>query len=323
MADKRITQLDAITTIADLDVLPIVDLSDNTTKKITVAQTKLLAPVQSVNGSTGAVTVQPTLVSGTNIKTINSTSLLGSGNVAVQPTLVSGTNIKTVNGSTLLGSGDLTVTTSPSGNNKTVQFNSGGTFGGAIDLQYDSASLKTAIGTGTFKKKLSVYDTNQCTAIFESNTTGAGISFRDSTTSGDEYVGVGAFGNLLCLRGNNNASGTIQVGNDFADFRGNILKNFTAAYQDGGAVTIDSTTYEAFNGQVYRVTGAVNITIDNTVPDGFSLTVIQMDATQCTVVASGTLTLRNRQGHSQSAGQWAVISIIRTGTDLVLTGDTA
>jgi len=50
---------------------------------------------------------QATLVSGTNIKTINSTSLLGSGNVAVQPTLVSGTNIKTINGTSVLGSGDI------------------------------------------------------------------------------------------------------------------------------------------------------------------------------------------------------------------------
>ena len=50
---------------------------------------------------------QATLVSGTNIKTINSTSLLGSGDVAVQATLVSGTNIKTINSTSLLGSGDI------------------------------------------------------------------------------------------------------------------------------------------------------------------------------------------------------------------------
>ena len=52
---------------------------------------------------------QNTLVSGTNIKTVNNTSLLGSGNVAVQPTLVSGTNIKTVNNTSLLGSGNVAV----------------------------------------------------------------------------------------------------------------------------------------------------------------------------------------------------------------------
>ena len=53
---------------------------------------------------------QDTLVSGTSIKTVNSTSLLGSGDVAVQPTLVSGTNIKTIEGQNLLGSGDINLT---------------------------------------------------------------------------------------------------------------------------------------------------------------------------------------------------------------------
>ena len=57
---------------------------------------------------------QDLLVSGTNIKTVNSNSLLGSGNVAVQDTLVSGTNIKTINGNSLLGSGNLTINNSPS-----------------------------------------------------------------------------------------------------------------------------------------------------------------------------------------------------------------
>lgn len=50
---------------------------------------------------------QDTLVSGTNIKTVNNTTLLGSGNVNVQETLVSGTNIKTVDGVSILGSGNI------------------------------------------------------------------------------------------------------------------------------------------------------------------------------------------------------------------------
>jgi len=54
------------------------------------------------------------LVSGTNIKTVNSTSLLGSWNIAVQPTLVSWTNIKTVKGTSLLGSGNITINEVPS-----------------------------------------------------------------------------------------------------------------------------------------------------------------------------------------------------------------
>jgi hypothetical protein len=66
-------------------------------------------PVSSNGVFDSLTSKQNTLVSGTNIKTINSMSLLGSGNVSVQPTLVSGTNIKTINGNTILGSGDLVV----------------------------------------------------------------------------------------------------------------------------------------------------------------------------------------------------------------------
>lgn len=58
---------------------------------------------------------QDTLVSGTNIKTINSASILGSGNIALQGSLVSGTNIKTINGSSVLGSGDLVISGGGSG----------------------------------------------------------------------------------------------------------------------------------------------------------------------------------------------------------------
>jgi hypothetical protein len=58
-----------------------------------------------------AIGAQTTLVSGTSIKTINSTTLLGAGDLVVQPTLVSGTNIKSLNGATLLGSGNLTTVT--------------------------------------------------------------------------------------------------------------------------------------------------------------------------------------------------------------------
>jgi hypothetical protein len=69
---------------------------------------------------------QDTLVSGTNIKSINATSILGTGNINLatstditniqtsiatkQDTLVSLTNIRTINGNSLLGNTDLVVT---------------------------------------------------------------------------------------------------------------------------------------------------------------------------------------------------------------------
>jgi hypothetical protein len=153
MPDLKITQFTQIITLDDADVLAIVDLTDNTTKKVTILQLKGIAPVQSVNGSTGAVTVQAVLVSGTNIKTINSTSLLGSGNISVQAVLVSGTNIKTINGNSILGAGDLVVTTTPAGTDGQVQYNNGGAFGGASDLVYDDVNNFVGYFLGILKNK--------------------------------------------------------------------------------------------------------------------------------------------------------------------------
>jgi len=51
------------------------------------------------------------LLQTTQLKTINTNSLVGSGDVAVQATLVSGSNIKTINGASILGSGNLVAST--------------------------------------------------------------------------------------------------------------------------------------------------------------------------------------------------------------------
>jgi hypothetical protein len=68
--------------------------------------------------------------------------------VGAQATLVSGTTIKTVNGSSLLGSGDLTVSASPAGSSTQVQYNNGGVFGGSANLTFNGTNL-TCGGTVT------------------------------------------------------------------------------------------------------------------------------------------------------------------------------
>jgi hypothetical protein len=100
MADLKISQLTAKgTAIASTDLVEI-SQSDGAGGYVT----------KSVTGANIIGSKQDTLISGTNIKTINSTTILGSGNIAVQPTLVSGTNIKTINSNSILGSGDLVIT---------------------------------------------------------------------------------------------------------------------------------------------------------------------------------------------------------------------
>lgn len=53
-----------------------------------------------------------------------------------QATLVSGTNLKSINGMSLLGSGDLAVSASPAGSSGQLQFNDAGAFGGAGAVTY-------------------------------------------------------------------------------------------------------------------------------------------------------------------------------------------
>jgi hypothetical protein len=114
MPDKKISALDAIVGVDDADVLPIVDASVSTTKKINVSQIKALAPVQSVSGKVGAVTLVKDDVGLSNVDNTSDASkpISSATQTALngkQDTLVSGTNIKTINGDSLLGSGDITV----------------------------------------------------------------------------------------------------------------------------------------------------------------------------------------------------------------------
>lgn len=96
MPDQKISELSAITTIDNsADVLPIVDTSATTTKKVTPTQLKTSLALNNVDNTSDANkpissatqtaldAKQATLVSGTNIKTVNNTSLLGSGNISI------------------------------------------------------------------------------------------------------------------------------------------------------------------------------------------------------------------------------------------------
>ena len=170
MANQKISELSAITVIDDTDVLAIVDGSALQTKKISVTQVKALAPVQSVNGSTGSVSVQPTLVSGTNIKTINDESILGSGNITI-----SGGG-----GITDGDKGDITV--SASGATWTID-----------DEAVTEAKLSTAV-----QGKLSEIDGKQAALSIDANEglalTGAALGTVYNTTIGDGVTSIAVGG---------------------------------------------------------------------------------------------------------------------------------
>jgi hypothetical protein len=96
MADQKISQLTTIVTVDTAsDLFPIVDTSAAETKKITPSALKTALALNNVDNTSDANkpvssatqsalnAKQDTLVSGTNIKTVNGTSVLGSGNISI------------------------------------------------------------------------------------------------------------------------------------------------------------------------------------------------------------------------------------------------
>ena len=134
MANKKISELTAKgTALADTDLVEISE-SDGAGGYVT----------KSVTGANVKSGLQATLVSGTNISTINNANILNGGDLDVQATLVSATNIKTINSNTILGSGDLVI---GSGVHILTKPVSGRTYSVRTDSSSSSASSVSAANT--------------------------------------------------------------------------------------------------------------------------------------------------------------------------------
>jgi hypothetical protein len=96
---------------------------------------------QNTTGTAAGLSATLAIASGGTGATSAATALT---NLGAQATLVSATNIKTVNGNSLLGAGNIAVSASPGGANTQVQYNSGGAFAGSANMTFDGASLTVA-----------------------------------------------------------------------------------------------------------------------------------------------------------------------------------
>lgn len=154
MANKRISSLGSLGgTPAVGDIIPITDISDTagsaqgTTKKVTVANLVAAAPVQSVAGRTGTVTLSNTDVSGLGTAAVANTGV-ASGNVV----LLDSTGLPPVDGSQLTGiqvtDESLRGTTNPhigAFPNQSLKVLSSNPSGSAL-MVADSVGLKFAVG---------------------------------------------------------------------------------------------------------------------------------------------------------------------------------
>ena len=214
MSNKRITDLTELTTPTTDDVFPVVDIATNTTTKVQLAN----LPVQTAV-TTALATKQDTLVSGTNIKTVNSTSLVGSGNVAVQPTLVSGTNIKTLNSVSLLGAGDIVLAATPSGVSGAIQFSNGSAFASdAANLFWDDTNNRLGILTNAPTAPLTITGVTNTGTIL--------LSLENSTR---KIIDISDRG-VITANAYNSATQIYSLGfNDSFDAGGLILNNSAGA----------------------------------------------------------------------------------------------
>ena len=154
MANKKFTELDNLATPVGADVIAIVDdvAGTPTTKKVTATNLMTLAPVQSVAGRTGTVTLSNTDISGlgsaaTTASTDYATAAQGAtADSATQPS----DNISTLtNDSNFIDSSGAPVQ-SVAGRTGTVTVDAGdltdGDFGGTAILGFD-ATLNDQTGT--------------------------------------------------------------------------------------------------------------------------------------------------------------------------------
>jgi hypothetical protein len=158
----------------------------------------------------GNIDVQATLVSGANIKTINSNSLLGAGNLDVQDPLVSGGNINTINSASILGPGNtqLQVPLVSAVNIKTVNGNS---LLGSGDLVISGGGGSPAGSTGQVQFNNAGAFGADASLFWDNTNKRAGFGISASLLSTVHIVGAGATSATKSLIVQNSAVGANQV----------------------------------------------------------------------------------------------------------------
>jgi hypothetical protein len=301
-------------------------------KQSTILVTAPITKVGSTIAITQATTSTDGYLSSTDWNTFN----------GKQAALVSGTNIKTINGNSILGSGDLVVTTAAAGSNGEVQFNNSGSFGADSNFNWDNTNKRLGLGIAVPLGILHLKKSAATTRFLIDGDAGQSkiITFR---TAGLQRWGL--YSNNVAESGSNagsnfvvrryNDAGTL-LGTPITITRstgqttiaegltlaGSELRSFKAAISTLSSIVIDSSNAANLTGTVFVCSGA-SVTIDASVPNGFNLSVIQQTSTQTVISVTGGLTIRNRQGHTATAGQYATVTLLKEGSDLYLGGDTA
>ena len=355
MPDQKISELSAIVTIDNAtDVLPIVDTSATTTKKITLTQVKTSLALNNVDNTSDANkpvssatqsalnAKQDTLVSGTNIKTVNGTSVLGSGNIAISSAVAWGGVTGTLSNQTDLQTaldGKVDENTAITGATKTK-------------ITYDAKGLVTAgadattadIADSTNRRYITdaqlvvvgnTSGTNTGDNATNSQYSGLAASKQDTLVSGTNIKTIE--GQSLLGSGNIDlAKGDVGLGN--VDNTSDANKPVSTATQT--ALDAKTNKLVVTNRQTASYTlvlsdadklvemnvgSANNLTVPaSTFSAGTQILLAQYGAGQTTIVAGSGMTIRSNGAKLKLNAQYSGATLVFiSGTEAYLFGDIA
>jgi len=230
----------------------------------------------------------------------------------------------------------------PAGSNGEVQFNNSGSFGADSEFNWDNTNKRLGLGISAPLGILHLKTAAQTTRFLLDGDAGQNkiITFRSAglqrwglysnnvaesgSNAGSNFV-VRRYSDAGTLLGTpisvTRSTGQTTISEGLT-LSGSELRSFKASTSTLSSLTVDSSNGASYTGTVFLCSGS-SVTIDASVADGFNLSVIQSTSTQTTISVTGGLTIRNRQGHTQTAGQYATVTLLKRGSDLYLGGDTA
>lgn len=248
------------------------------------------------NGNNLPMEVSTTGVNLTGSPTVNAVAIANTTQVAAkQDTLVSGTNIKTINGTSVLGSGNIvTPSTNPSGVSGAIQFSNGSAFASdAANFFWDDTNNRLGIGTNAPTSELTIlkgggtpYNIANTVLQLKSNTTNTevlllladnsnavSLVYAGNLTSNNQYIGFkGGSGNAILRQYNNDSIGIgattspsarVQVvGSGSTSATTSLLVQNSAgttlmSIADNGAISIGAGNITTLSGTVANYTGPI------------------------------------------------------------------
>ena len=232
------------------------------------------------NGNNLPMEVSTTGVNLTGSPTVNSVAIANTTQLAAkQDTLVSGTNIKTINGTSLLGSGNIPVVTSPSGVSGAIQFSNGSAFASdAANLFWDDTNNRLGIGTNAPNHLTEFLGagmnipssiTSPVNLFLSSNFSGAGLKLGLGTIQSTQGGGAGTTSfalNINPFGGNVNVNTTTNLGAQFGIKGSGSTSATTSLLVQNSAGTeafrVKDDLSSTFGGTLFGVNGVFNANVN-------------------------------------------------------------